>query len=52
MEYMSIQPSVSLHGGQRIEDKLIRGSVMFNDITFSYPSRSDQVGVTRWAGPV
>ena len=42
MEYMNVHPSVSLHGGERIDDGLIQGSVAFKDITFSYPSRNDQ----------
>lgn len=43
MEFMNIKPSVGLHGGQKIDKNSIRGEVVFKDVTFSYPSRKDQV---------
>ena len=46
MEFMHIQPSVPLHGGLKLTSGSSRGSVMFKDVTFSYPSRKDQV--FRW----
>ena len=45
MEYMSLQPAVSLHGGRKIDTSKMEGSVHFKDVTFSYPSRKDQVHV-------
>lgn len=43
MEFMNIKPSVALHGGQTFDKNSIRGEVVFKDVTFSYPSRKDQV---------
>ena len=45
MQFMNITPSISLHGGSRIDQMAIKGSVVFKSVTFSYPSRSDQVHV-------
>ena len=45
MEYMSLQPAVSLHGGRKIDTSKMEGTVHFKDVTFSYPSRKDQVNV-------
>lgn len=42
-EYMTIQPKVDLVEGLIIEDKNLRGEIRFTNVSFSYPSRPDQV---------
>lgn len=43
MEYMDKQPSLSLHGGKRLRSTEINGRVVFENVTFSYPLRKNQV---------
>jgi ATP-binding cassette subfamily B (MDR/TAP) protein 8 len=43
MEYMDRQSSLSLRGGKKLDSSEIKGKVIFKDVTFSYPSREDQV---------
>lgn len=43
MEFMNLKPAVALRGGQTLDKSVIKGSVVFKDVTFCYPSRKDQV---------
>lgn len=42
-EYMAATPSVPLRGGATLATNQIRGAVEFRNVTFAYPSRSQQV---------
>ncbi|XP_063919277.1 mitochondrial potassium channel ATP-binding subunit-like isoform X1 [Zophobas morio] len=41
-EYINLQPSVSLKGGQTISELDLKGNIEFNNVTFAYPSRQEQ----------
>ncbi|XP_022110426.1 ATP-binding cassette sub-family B member 8, mitochondrial-like isoform X1 [Acanthaster planci] len=42
-EYLDLQPSIPLKGGKHIPYHSFYGNVQFKDVTFSYPTRPDQV---------
>ncbi|KAF2355966.1 ABC transporter type 1 transmembrane domain [Trinorchestia longiramus] len=41
-EFVHLQPSIPLSGGRKIPYHSLCGSVRFNDVCFSYPTRPDQ----------
>ncbi|CAL1270222.1 unnamed protein product [Larinioides sclopetarius] len=42
-QYMNLTPGIPLRGGKILTDNDLHGEVKFNNVTFSYPSRPDQV---------
>lgn len=42
-EYLAIEPEIDLLKGIMIPDSQLRGEIRFQNITFSYPTRKDQV---------
>ena len=42
-EYINLEPSMPLEGGKKIPYHSLFGDVEFRDITFTYPSRPQQV---------
>ena len=42
-EYMELRPSMTIRGGVVLRNKEIQGEVKFRDVTFSYPTRKEQV---------
>ena len=42
-EYMELQPRVPLRGGHTLPINTIQGVVRFENVSFAYPSRADQV---------
>ena len=43
IEFMDTQSPLSLRGGKRLDCREVKGRVTFKNVTFSYPSRKDQV---------
>lgn len=42
-EFTDLQPSISLHGGLRLPTVDLKGEIELKGVTFTYPSRSEQV---------
>lgn len=42
-EFLELQPRVALHGGVALPANSIKGSISFDNVTFAYPTRPDQV---------
>ena len=42
-EYINLEPSMPLEGGKKIPYHALFGDVEFRDVTFTYPSRPQQV---------
>ncbi|XP_033641040.1 mitochondrial potassium channel ATP-binding subunit-like [Asterias rubens] len=42
-EYLELEPTIPLKGGKHIPFHSFYGNVRFNDVTFSYPTRPEQV---------
>ncbi len=42
-EYMRLKPSVPLAQGRTIPTHCLHGNIKFDNVTFTYPSRVDQV---------
>ena len=42
-EYMELRPGMPVRGGRMLPSKEIQGEVKFRDVTFSYPTRKEQV---------
>ena len=42
-EYINLEPSMPIKGGKKIPYHSLFGDVEFRDITFTYPSRPQQV---------
>ncbi|XP_024940230.1 ATP-binding cassette sub-family B member 8, mitochondrial isoform X2 [Cephus cinctus] len=40
-EYLELQPTSLMVGGEIIKDRSFRGNIVFKDVTFSYPTRTD-----------
>ncbi|CAH2004100.1 unnamed protein product [Acanthoscelides obtectus] len=41
-EYINMQPTMPLKGGKIIPDGLLKGDIMFKNVTFAYPTRRQQ----------
>ena len=42
-EFTDLRPSIPLHGGLRLPIADLRGEIELKGVTFSYPSRSEQL---------
>ncbi|KAK7476898.1 hypothetical protein BaRGS_00031837 [Batillaria attramentaria] len=42
-EYINMEPAVQLSGGKTIPYHALLGSIQFKDVTFSYPTRPEQI---------
>ncbi|KAH1000660.1 hypothetical protein HUJ04_012965 [Dendroctonus ponderosae] len=42
-EYINMTPSMNLKGGRIIPDKFLKGEIVFQNVTFAYPTRKQQV---------
>ena len=42
-EYMELRPGMPIRGGVVLRNKEVQGEVKFRDVTFSYPTRKEQV---------
>ncbi|CAG9764190.1 unnamed protein product [Ceutorhynchus assimilis] len=42
-EYINMEPSMTLTGGETIAEALLKGEIQFKNVTFAYPTRKRQV---------
>lgn len=42
-EYMDLEPRVALRGGAVLPNHTLQGKVTFDNVTFAYPTRPEQV---------
>lgn len=42
-EFLELQPRVALHGGVALPVNSVKGAISFENVTFAYPTRPDQV---------
>lgn len=42
-EYMDLEPRVALRGGTVLPNDTLQGKVTFDNVTFAYPTRPEQV---------
>ncbi|KAG5880049.1 hypothetical protein JTB14_018474 [Gonioctena quinquepunctata] len=42
-EYINLKPTMTLKGGKIIPDDLLKGDIEFKNVTFSYPTRQQQL---------
>ena len=48
-EYMNLEPTIPIQGGLQIGNNNLLGQISFNDVTFTYPTRPEQVVLTNFS---
>jgi len=48
-EYMNLEPTIPIQGGLQVGNNNLLGQISFNDVTFTYPTRPEQVVLTNFS---